>query len=121
GRYAHEAANGEAVTLAAGGDKGRRLLRRHTGLLRLLAGVDLHEQAGRAALLLHLRGQGGRDPVAVHALDDVEQGDGLLRLVGLEGTYQVQLYVRILRAKRGPFRLRLLHAVLAEDALARRQ
>ena len=52
-------------------------------------------------------------------MDRVEQGDRRLRLVGLELADQVQPHVRDdFRADRRPFLLRLLHAILAEHALA---
>ena len=44
-RDAHEALDLQAVALAAGGDEGVGVVRHHAALLRLLAGIHLHEKA----------------------------------------------------------------------------
>ena len=70
------------------------------------------------ALLRHLLCDGARDLRPVDGVDGVEEGDGLLRLVGLQRANQVQLDAGIALLQRRPFALRLLHAVLAEPAVA---
>ena len=57
---------------------------------------------------------------SVDRMDRVEQRDRFLRLVGLQRPDQVQRDPVMGGAQRRPFRLRLLHAVLAEHALAGR-
>lgn len=52
-------------------------------------------------------------------MDDVEHLDGVLSLVRLQLTDQMQLYVGIGVAKRGPFCLSLLYAVFAKDPVTR--
>ena len=52
-------------------------------------------------------------------MDRIEQGDGVVRLVGLEPADQVEPKAGSLRLQRRPFVLRLLHAILAELALSR--
>ena len=54
----------------------------------------------------------------VQGLDDVEQGHGLVRLVGLQRSDQPQLQIGQGRAPFAPAALRLLHPVFAEHALA---
>ena len=49
-RNAHQPGNFQAIFVAAGRDEGVRLIRRHARLLRLLAGVELHEQFRRPFL-----------------------------------------------------------------------
>ncbi len=94
------------------------LFRQHAGLLRLLAGVDLDEELQALALLRHFLGDGCGDLGPVDGVDGVEESDGLLGLVGLQRPDQVQLDVGIARAQRRPLGLGLLHAVLAEQAMA---
>src|SRR5580692_980694 len=55
-RDAHQACDGEAITLAAACDEAIRLAGRDTRLLRLLAGVDLHEQFGALVLRIDFFG-----------------------------------------------------------------
>ena len=54
-------------------------------------------------------------------MDGIEQRQRLARLVGLQRTDEMQLDVREFACERAPFGLRLLHAVLPEDALTRRK
>ena len=88
------------------------------GLLRLRTGVDLNIEFWHAALAHDLLGQFGGDFLAVDRLDDVGQRNGFLRLVRLQRPDEMQLDIGEFRFQRRPFGLRLLHAVLAEDALA---
>jgi thiamine-phosphate pyrophosphorylase len=50
-------------------------------------------------------------------VDRIEQGDGILGLVGLELADQMEGDIRMGFAQAGPFALGLLHAILAEQAL----
>src|SRR5260370_278400 len=97
------------------------LARHRARLLRFLAGIDLDIAIRSAAQPRHFLGERGRQPLAVDRLDDVEQRHRLARLVGLQGADQVQIEVGIFRLQRREFLLRLLHAGLAEDTLARIQ
>jgi hypothetical protein len=87
-------------------------------LLRLGAGVDLDEEPRPAVLRRHLLRQRRGDLVAVDRLDDVEQLNRLLRLVGLQRPDEMQLDVGMVRLEVRPLPRRLLHPVLAEHAVA---
>ena len=63
-------------------------------LLRLLARIDLDEQARRPAGPFDLLGEGLREGRPVEAVDHVEERDRLPGLVGLQGADEVQLDVR---------------------------
>ena len=110
--------DGEAVNVAATLDEGDRFPRIDAGLLRLRAGVHLYVELRRAALFLHLRRQRRRDLLAVDRLDHVEQRHRFPCLVRLQRSDQVQFDIRPVRFQAGPFRMRLLDAVLSEHALA---
>ncbi len=117
-RDAHEPPDPQAEPVPAFGDESVSLARRDPGLLRLLAGVDLNEEPRGAALTGDLGGERPGDFRTVHRLDDIEQGDRFFRLVGLERADEVEFYVGPARLEGGPFRLSLLHPVLAEPAVA---
>ena len=117
-RNAHQAGDVELQLLAAQAQEAAGLPGHDAGLLRLLAGVDLDEQLQALALLGHLLGDGLGDLGPVDGVDGVEQRDRLLGLVGLQRADQVQLDAGIALAQRRPLGLGLLHAVLAEDAMA---
>ena len=90
------------------------LARQHAGLLRLLAGVDLHEQTRALASARHFLGESARELWPVDGLDHVEQGDRLAHLVRLQRTDEMKLDAGMALLQRRPFGLRLLHAILAE-------
>ena len=92
-RDAHQPDDRQLVDVAAGGDEGIDVVRQDAGLLRLLAGVDLDVAVGPPAGAFHFLGERRGQPLAVDRLDDVEQGHGIARLVGLQRTDQVQLEV----------------------------
>ncbi len=94
------------------------LLRHDAGLLRLLAGVDLDEELQAPPLLRHLLGDGLGDLRPVDGVDGIEQRHRLPGLVGLQRPDQVQLDVGVALAQGRPLGLGLLHAVLAEQAVA---
>ena len=104
--------------VATGRDEGIDLGRQDARLLRFLAGIDLDVAIRPAAAARHLLGQRGGQPLAVDRFDDIEQRHRLARLVGLQGADQVQFEVGIACLQGRKFLLRLLHAVLAEHALA---
>jgi hypothetical protein len=81
----------------------------------------LDETAEPAARALELAGERIGKLRAIHGLDHVKKRHRLLHLVGLQRDDQVQCQVRMCGSERGIFRLRLLHAVLAEHALTRRE
>jgi hypothetical protein len=71
-------------------------------------------------VLLDGVGQGLRELGTVEAVDGVEQGDGVERLVGLQRANQAELQVGVVGAPRAPAGLGFLDAVFAEQALAGR-
>ncbi len=115
-RDAHQPGDGEAQA-AAEGDEAVDACRQHAGLLRLLAGIDLDEERRLALLPLHFAGQRLGELRPVERLDDVEQRHRLLHLVGLQRADEMELEPGMAGFEGGKFRLRLLHAVLAEAAL----
>src|SRR5690606_3287787 len=119
GRDRHQSLDDEAVDLAAARYEGNRLARIDAGLLLFEPGIDLHVEARRLTLLLDLLRQFSGDLLTVDGFDDVEKGQRFLRLVGLQGADQMEFQIGEVLAQRRPFRLRLLHPVLAEDALSR--
>ena len=90
-------------------------------LLRLLAGVDLDEAIGPAAGAVHLERQRPGELGPVDGLDDIAEPDGGARLVGLQRTDEVEADIVEGGFQRWPLGFRLLHPVLAEDAMAGRQ
>ena len=56
GRNAHQAGNPQTIFVAAAGNEGVGVGRRHAGLLRLLAGIELDEQFQRAFLRIDFLG-----------------------------------------------------------------
>ena len=104
--------------VAAKRDERFGLAREHAGLLRLLAGIDLHEEARALAGAFDLLGERARELRPVDGLDHVEQRDRLAHLVRLQRTDEMQLDAGWRSLQRRPFGVRLLHAVLAEAALA---
>ena len=82
------------------------LARRDAGLLRLLAGVHLHEELRVRAAAFHLGRQRLGQLRPVERMDGVEQRHRVLRLVGLQRPDEMQLDGGDARAQRGQFRLR---------------
>lgn len=117
GGDAHQALDGQGVGVAAEGDEGVGLVGEDAGLLWFGAGVHLDEQVGPAALLLHGLGEGEGELWAVQGFDDIGETHGVARLVGLQRADDVQPQVGVARAELRELGGRLLHAVLAEDAL----
>ena len=93
GRDAHQALDLQIAVLAAEGDEGVGLARRDPGLLRAPRRCSpARRGAGVPTLSWPSRSTSARASlVAVQGLDDVEQGHGLGRLVGLQRTDQAQL------------------------------
>ena len=96
-------------------------LRQHAGFLRFGAGIHLDVEARKFAASGHFCAQRCSDPFAIDRLDHVEDGERVAHLVRLQWSDQVQFGVGPALLECRPFRLRLLHPVLAEDALACRQ
>ena len=118
GRDAHEAGDRQLQPVAAQGDEGFCLARQDAGLLRLFPDIDLDEKRRQARAARRLGREGVREPLAVERLDDVEQGQGVAQLVGLQRPDEVQLDAAIALLQRRPAPLRLLHTVLREHTLA---
>ena len=117
-RDAHQPLDGEAVFLAAALDKGDGFLRRNAGFLFFKSGIHLHVELWGLVLLFDLDGQGGCDLFTVDGFDDIEEGDGIGGLVGLQRADEMQFDAGIIVAQSRPFGLCFLHAVFTEDALA---
>ena len=120
GRNAHQPIDGKPESLAAERDESLRLAGNDAGLLRLFAGIDLHEEAQAPAGARHLFGERAREFRPVDGLDDVEQRDGVAHLVRLQRTDQMQLDIGIALFQRRPLADRFLDPVLAEAALPQR-
>jgi hypothetical protein len=118
GRDAHQPLDGEPERIAAMPQQRFGLAHGDAGLLRLVAGVHLDEQLQHAAGARHFVRDRIGDFRPIYGLDGVEQRHRVAGLVGLQRPDQMQLDVREALAQRGPFALGLLHAVLAEGALA---
>src|SRR5690625_968781 len=118
GRDAHEAGKGQAELVATARDEGIGIAGQAAGFLRLLAGIDLDETGERPPRALETGGEAAGDAVAIDGVDHVEQLDGLVDLVALQGADKMEFDAVKTLAKAGPFFGGLLHAVLAEDAVA---
>ena len=117
-RDAHQPLHGKSVDITAAPDECDRLTRVDAGFLRFRARVHLHIKARCLALPADLSRNGGCDLLAVDRLHNVEKRHGLFCLVGLQRSDQMKFQIRKFRLQRRPFALRLLHTVLAEDAVA---
>ncbi len=116
-RDAHQPGDQKAILLAAAPDEIIGLGRGDAGLLRLLAGVELHEQLDQPVLLRQFLGECLTQAVAIDRMDGVEQRHRVLGLIGLQRPDQMQRGAGMVFAQRRPFRLGLLHPVLAEMTL----
>lgn len=116
-RNAHQAVDFQVAFIAGKGEQGLKSSRRDTGLLRLLTGIDLDEQARTTPDPFHGRRKRTGEFRPVERLDDVEQRHGIAGLVGLQRADKVQLKIRIRRPPMRPATMRLLNAILPEDAL----
>ncbi len=119
-RNTHQPCDRKPIGFTAGLEERIGRFRQHAGLLRLGAGVDLHEQGRRAALLGDLLGQGLAERGAVDGVDGIEQRHRLLRLVRLQRADQMECNIGVALLQRRPFGPGLLDAVFAEYALSRR-
>lgn len=118
GRDAHQTINAQGVFTLHALEKGLELRGRDPRLLRLLAGIDLDQKARRTARGIDRLPQGGCQTVAIKGFDDIEQFNGLVRLIALQWPDQAQFHVWIVRAALGPMLAGLLHAIFTEHALA---
>src|SRR5579859_8277667 len=89
-RNAHEPLRRQVKGLAASVDKSVRVAWSHTGLLRLLAGIDLHIKLRRAALFLNLVSDNPQELFPVQGLDDIEKRHGVAGLIGLKRSDQMK-------------------------------
>ncbi len=117
-RNAHHAGHRQIQLISAKRYKGIGLARCDTGLLRLLAGIDLHEARGPDAGGIHFAGQLAGQLFAVDGLDHIEHRQRLLDLVGLQRADQMQLDAVELLFQARPFGFGLLHPVFTEHPLA---
>lgn len=65
-------------------------------------------------------GQRGDERWAIHRMDHIEQGDRLLRFVGLQLAHQMEFKAGGFCDQRGPFAFGFLHSVFAKHALSSR-
>ena len=115
-RHGHQAGDGKARR-ACFGEQRRQIVDRATALLCLVADIDLKEARGAPALLRHRPAKRRDQRGPIDRVDRIEQRDRVFRLVRLELTDQVKLDVGPGLAQGGPFRLRFLNPVLAENAV----
>ena len=105
--------------LPAERDECRCFIRCDAGLLRLKAGIDLDIEANGLALACHLGRNGSRDLLAVDRFDDVEERNGVRRLVGLQRADQMELDAGASpRLSSGHLPCAFLDPVFAEDPLS---
>ena len=118
-RDAHQAGDCQTVCVAAflAGRRRRPAAARRPSAARAPVLISTNS-SGCLSCFCDFLGQRLAQAGAIDRMDGVEQRHRFLRLVGLQRADQVQLEVRMLLAQRRPFRLGLLHAVLAEHALA---
>ena len=97
---------------------------KHTSLSRqtihnyTMMGLIIEEER-TPSLAADLFCERGGEALAIDRVDRIEHGHRILRLVRLQRTDEMQFEAEVARDQGRPFRLRLLHPVLAEDALAR--
>ena len=118
-RDAHQSADIEPALARGNVEQRVKLVHRHTGLLRLVSGIDLNEAGHLPADLVHRLAQLTRELWPVQRLDHVEKRDRIFRLVGLQRSDKVKFQSRDAGAPVGPVRMCLLNAVFAEHKLAR--
>lgn len=116
-RDAHQAGEGCPEARLAGIDKSVGLGTGDAALLRLLAGVDLDQQAWRATLSGNGVGDGVGEARAIEAFDRVGDTHCLGRLVGLQAADDVQTHGRMGGSQRREFVRGFLDAVFAECGL----
>lgn len=119
GRNTHQAGNAQAMLVTAGRDEPIRIRRRRAGFLRLFAGIDLQIQIRIPPLRLDFSGKHPRKFDPVHGMDRIKQGNRVLGLVGLQGTNQMHMGIRISLPQRRPLLLRFLNSVFTKHPLAR--
>ena len=117
-RNTHQALQVEVIVRPDSRDEVVRIRRGHPGLLRLLAGVDLDQDARSLARTHPGVGYGAGQFGAVQGLDHVEQGKGVIGLVGLQWADQAQFQIRQGFSPFCPAAVRLLNPVLTEHPLA---
>ena len=106
------------MAVPAGGEKSVGVLRPDARFLRLGAGIDLDEEKRPARLQRGFLGQRLGKAFPIERVDRIEKRHGVSGLVRLQRADEVQFDPGVPGDERRPFRLGLLHAVLAEHALA---
>ena len=114
---AHQALERQAEG-AAFGDERVGVVDGASGLLILVAGVHLNEDVRAAPDFFGDAGDGAGQFGAVDGVNGVEKLHRGAGLVGLQRADQVKLDIVEFLTEGGPFALRFLHAVFAEDAVA---
>src|SRR4029450_12204360 len=87
--------------------------------LPLAARVDLDKQRRATALSGDFLGQRLSEARPIKGMNSIKQRDRLFRFVGLQRADKMKLDIAMALFERGPFRLCLLHPILAEYTLAR--
>ena len=116
-RNTHQPLDLQTVFTAHPGKKCRQFRRGDPGLLRLFTGIDLNQEARGPAGCCHRLAQGDGQPVAVEGFDDIEQFNGVMGLIALQGADQAQFEIGNAGAPLAPMFQRFLDAVFSEDAL----
>ncbi len=88
------------------------------GFLLLVAGVHLNEEVRAGAGFFRNPRDAAGEFRAIHGVDSVEEVHCGAGLVGLQGANQMEFNAVEARLNVGPFALRFLNAVFAEDAVA---
>ena len=120
-RDRHETAHIELQLIPAQMHEVVDLARQHTGLLRLLAGIDLKKHRKLASQPGHFLAQLARQLFPVDGLDDIKKRNRLAHLVGLERADKMQFNIPPALAQGGPFPGGLLNTVFTKNPLARLQ
>ena len=117
-RDAHQSLDGQAMLLAAAFHKGNSFLWRNARFLFFKPGVDLNIELGGLVLLFDFCCESCGDLFTVNGFYDIEKGDGISGLVGLQWADEMQFNAGIIFAQSRPFGLCFLNAIFAEHALA---
>lgn len=116
-RDAHQADHGRAEAGLAGVDEGVGLGAGDAAFLRFLPGIDLNEQARRAALTAGGVGDRVGQTLTVEGFDHIGDAHGVRRLVGLQRADDVQPEGRVRGSKRRELLRGFLDAIFAKQRL----
>ena len=99
--------------------KQSEIVGQHADFLLFRAHIDLNKQARHPPGRLCGFQQRPGEFLPVQRLNDIEESDSILSLIGLQRPYKVQFQIEPMRGERfAPPGLRLLNSVLTKDRLA---